>query len=55
MQVNLYKPIDKRRKIIGKIIAVVDETISVQDAEKVFDIPFNSMSKAHLVADYLIK
>ena len=55
VQVNLFKPIDNRRKITGEIVTVVDEIVSVQEAGRVFDIPFNSMSKAHLVADYLIK
>lgn len=55
VQVKLFRPIDNRRKIIGEIVAVVDEVVTVQEAGMVFDIPFNSMSSAHLVADYLIK
>ena len=55
VQVNLFKPVDNRRKITGEIVAVVDEVVSVQDESKVFDIPFNLMSKAHLVAEFLIK
>jgi ribosome maturation factor RimP len=55
VRVNLFKPVDNKRKITGEIVAVDDQLISVQEAGKVFEIPFKSMSKAHLVADYLIK
>lgn len=55
VQVNLFRPVENRRKIIGEIIAVDDELVSVQDADKVYEIPFKAMSKAHLVAEYLIK
>ncbi|AMK78226.1 MULTISPECIES: ribosome maturation factor RimP [Methylomonas] len=52
--VSLFKPIDKRRKITGQIKAVEGETVLLQDGEKLLSIPFQAMSKARLVPDYLL-
>lgn len=55
IQVKLFKPVNNRRKVIGEIISVVDELVCIQTANEVFEIPFKSMSKANLIAEYLIK
>ncbi|MGZ0080698.1 ribosome maturation factor RimP [Methylomonas sp. ZR1] len=52
--VSLFKPIDKRRKITGQIKVVEDDAILVQDGEQLLKIPFQAMSKARLVPDYII-
>ncbi|CAD6878625.1 Bacterial ribosome SSU maturation protein RimP [Methylomonas albis] len=52
--VSLFKPIDKRRKITGQIKAVEGETVLLQDGELLLSIPFQAMSKARLVPDYLL-
>ncbi|OAH97699.1 ribosome maturation factor RimP [Methylomonas methanica] len=52
--VSLFKPIDKRRKITGQIMAVEGETVLLQDGEQLLSIPFQAMSKARLVPDYLL-
>lgn len=51
---SLFKPIDKRRKITGQIKAVEGETVLLQDGEQLLSIPFQAMSKARLVPDYLL-
>ena len=53
--VNLFKPINKKRKITGKIEAVEGDIILLQQAGQTIEIPFQAMSKARLVPDYLIK
>lgn len=52
--VNLFKPIDKRRKITGQIIKVEGDHIFLQEGEQVFEISFQAMSKARLVPEYLL-
>lgn len=52
--VNLFKPIDKRRKITGQIAAVEGEAVVLQDGEKLLSVPFQAMSKARLVPEYLL-
>lgn len=52
--VSLFKPIDKRRKITGQIKAVEGETVWLQDGEQLLSVPFQAMSKARLVPDYLL-
>ena len=53
--VNLFKPIDKRRKITGQIEKVVDDKVFLLQDEQSLAIPFQVMSKARLVPEYLIK
>ncbi|GAB4261514.1 MAG: ribosome maturation factor RimP [Methylomicrobium sp.] len=53
--VNLFKPIEKRRKISGVIDKVENDTVYLQEGERLFEIPFQAMSKARLVPEYLIK
>ncbi|MGR9051213.1 MAG: ribosome maturation factor RimP [Gammaproteobacteria bacterium] len=54
VNVNLFKPIEKRRKITGSIEKVEDGRVFVKDGGTVYEIPFQAMSKARLVPDYLI-
>lgn len=53
--VNVFKPINKQRKITGKIEAVEGDIVVLQQAGQNIEIPFQAMSKARLVPDYLIK
>ena len=53
--VNLFKAIAGRRKITGVIEKVETDIITLSEAEQLFDIPFNAMSKARLVPEYLIE
>jgi ribosome maturation factor RimP len=53
--INLFKPINKQRKITGKIEKVEGDNSVIKVADKIFDIPFQAMSKARLVPDYLLK
>ncbi|MCK5828854.1 MAG: ribosome maturation factor RimP [Methylococcales bacterium] len=53
--VNLFKPINKQRKITGQIINVEEGIIFLQLADQSIEIPFQVMSKARLVPEYLIK
>ena len=51
--VNLFKPINKQRKITGKIESVEGDIVVLQQAGQNLDIPFQAMSKARLVPDYI--
>jgi ribosome maturation factor RimP len=53
--VNLFKPIDKRRKLTGLIQAVDGDDLMLQEGEQVLKVPFQAMSKARLVPEYLLK
>ncbi|MCK5477453.1 MAG: ribosome maturation factor RimP [Methylococcales bacterium] len=53
--VNLFKPINKQRKITGQIEGVEGDVLLLQQANQRLEIPFQAMSKARLVPDYLIK
>ena len=53
--VNLYQSITGRKKITGVIEKIVDNVITLREAEQVFEVPFDAMSKARLVPDYLIE
>ncbi len=52
--VNLFRPIDNRRKITGLIISVEGEVVKLQGQNQLFEVPFQAMTKARLVPDYLI-
>lgn len=52
--VNLFKAIDGRRKITGLIKKVEGEIVTLQESDQIFEVPFNAMSKARLVPEYLI-
>ena len=51
--VNLFKPINKQRKITGKIESVDGDIVVLQQAGQNLEIPFQAMSKARLVPDYI--
>ncbi|MFK5949233.1 MAG: ribosome maturation factor RimP, partial [Methylococcales bacterium] len=53
--INVFKPIGSRRKLVGIIGQVEGDIVSLQQNEQVIEIPFQAMSKARLVPDYLIK
>ncbi len=52
--VNLYQAIAGRKKIIGIIENVMGDVITLREAEQIFEVPFDAMSKARLVPDYFI-
>ena len=54
VKINLFKPIENRKKMTGLIHEVANEHIKIQEGDQLFDIPFHSISKARLVPDYLI-
>jgi len=53
--INVFKPIDKRRKLTGIIERVDGDIVVLQQDDYSLEIPFQAMSKARLVPDYLIK
>ncbi|HEY8098319.1 MAG TPA: ribosome maturation factor RimP, partial [Methylobacter sp.] len=53
--VHLFKAIDGRRKITGLIEKVEGDSITLQEGDQVFEVPFIAMSKARLVPEYLIE
>jgi ribosome maturation factor RimP len=53
--INLFKPIDKRRKITGQIEAVDGDDIVLQENGQTYKVPFQAMSKARLVPEYLLQ
>ena len=52
--VNLFKPINKRRKITGLIQKVEGDFVVLQEGDQIYDVPFNAMSKARLVPEFLL-
>lgn len=50
--VNLFKPINKQRKITGQIKKVHGDIVFTQVNNQVLEIPIKAMSKARLVSDY---
>jgi ribosome maturation factor RimP len=52
--VSLFSPIDKRKKITGIIQAVEEANVILAEGEQLFTIPFQGMSKARLVPEYLL-
>jgi len=54
VMVNLFNLINGRRKITGLIEKVDGDTITLREAGQIFEVPFNAMSKARLVPDYLL-
>lgn len=53
VQVNLFSPIEKRKKITGLILKVEGRNIFLQEGDHVFEVPFQAMSKARLAPEYL--
>jgi ribosome maturation factor RimP len=52
--INLFKAIDNRRKITGEITGVENEDVLIKEGEQIYKIPFQAMSKARLVPEYLL-
>ena len=55
VSINLFQAVEKRRKVTGKIASVDNDIVLIEDGENLFKIPFQAMSKARLVPEYLIK
>lgn len=53
--VNVYQAISGRKKITGVIEKVVGNIITLREADQIFEVPFDAMSKARLVPEYLIE
>ncbi|MCK4843181.1 MAG: ribosome maturation factor RimP [Methylococcales bacterium] len=53
--VKVFKPINKQRKITGIIEKVEGDVVVLLLADQSIEIPFQAMSKARLVPDFLIK
>ncbi len=53
--VNLFTPINNRRKITGLIKKIEGEIIFLQDGDQILEIPFKAMSKARLVPEFLFE
>jgi ribosome maturation factor RimP len=52
--VNLFSAINGRRKITGLIEKVEGDIITLQEEGQIFEVPFNAMSKARLVPEYIV-
>ena len=55
VDINLFSPIKKRRKIRGLIQKIDGDNLVLQDQDQQFEIPFIAMSKARLVPQSLLK
>ncbi len=53
--VNLFRPVEARKKITGLILGVEGETILLQEGGQVFRVPLQAISKARLVPDYSVE
>jgi ribosome maturation factor RimP len=53
VRVNLFRPVESRKKITGLILGVEGENILLQENDQVLEIPFQAISKARLVPDYV--
>ena len=52
MLVNLFMPIQGRKKIKGVIDKVEGEIITLKEADEVYAVPFSAMSKARMVPEF---
>lgn len=50
-QVNLFRPINNKRKITGLIEKIADDNVYLQQDGQLYKIPFQTMSKARLKPD----
>lgn len=53
--VNLFKPVNNRRKITGIIQKVENECVFLQENNQLIEVSFTAMSKARLVPEYLLE
>lgn len=55
VSINLFRPINKQRKFLGQIEKVEGDIVTLLQSGQNVDIPFQAMSKARLVPEYIIK
>jgi len=55
VKVNLFNPVNNRRKISGRILKVEQDIIQLQEDGQVFEVSFQSISKACLEPEYFIE
>lgn len=55
VKVQLYAPVQQRKKITGIIQEVDGDTIRLAEGDQVFAIPFQMISKARLVPEYFLE
>ncbi|MCK5897570.1 MAG: ribosome maturation factor RimP [Methylococcales bacterium] len=55
VDINLFSPIENRRKIRGLIQKIEGDNLFLQNQKQQFEIPFTAMSKARLVPECLLK
>ncbi|MDQ7091098.1 MAG: ribosome maturation factor RimP [Methylococcales bacterium] len=57
VEINLFNPVQKRRKITGSIHKVEGDIIFLQELNQtqLIEIPFTAMSKARLVPQYILE
>jgi len=55
VKVNLFKPVNDRRKITGRIHKVEEDIVQLEEDGQVFEVSFQSMSKARLEPEYFIE
>lgn len=53
--IKLFKPINKQRKLTGMIEKISGNAVVLSLAGQSVDVPFQAISKARLVPDFLIK
>lgn len=51
--VNLYQAFSGRKKITGIVEKVNDNVITLRETDQIFEVPFEAMSKARLVPDFI--
>ncbi|MEQ1528686.1 MAG: ribosome maturation factor RimP [Methylococcales bacterium] len=55
VMVSVFKAIAGRKKIKGLIEKVDGDVVTLHEDGQVFEVPFNAMSKARLVPEYLLE
>ena len=55
VKVNLFRPINNRRKITGRIQKVEMDIVQLEEDGQVFEVPFEAISKAHLESEHFIE
>jgi ribosome maturation factor RimP len=55
VKVQLYAPVNQRKRITGVILGVDGENILLEEDGQNFSIPFQAISKARLVPEYLFE
>lgn len=55
VKVNLFNPVNNRRKISGRILKVEQDIIQLKDGGQIFEVSFKSISKARLEPEDFIE